>query len=88
MRAVTIHILQNIKDAYHRFQKADAIKKIVSQDSAEMIAAQILRRYKNNIEKIHLKQSSYDSRVTELAFLLDMLKGFFLINYKNKVQDG
>lgn len=88
MKAITIHILQNIKTAYQRFQKAVSMKKLIQSQSAEMIAVQILRRYKSNIEQIHLSKSSYDSRVTELAYLLDLLRGFFFVNYKNKVENG
>jgi len=39
MKAVTIHILENIKNAYHRFQKASQMKEIILKDSGEMIAA-------------------------------------------------
>jgi len=52
-----------------------------------MIAAQILRRYKNNVELIHLQKSSYDSRVTEIAFIIDLLRSFVTTNYKNKIDD-
>ena len=96
MKAITIHILENIKSAYQRFQKAASMKKLIKSQSAEMIAVQILRRYKSNIEKIHMSKSSYDSpntkldydsRTTEMAYLLDLLKGFFFVNYHNGVEN-
>ena len=88
MKAITIHILQNIKNAYQRFQKAAMMKKLIQSQSAEMIAVQILRRYKSNIEQIHMEKSSYDSKVTELAYILDLLRGFYFVNFKNNVSDA
>jgi len=52
-----------------------------------MIAAQILRRYTNNIENIHTKKSNAIQRLTELAYMLDLLRAFFLVNFKSKIDN-
>lgn len=87
MKATTIHILKNIKDGYFRFMKAYKMFNVVKDDPADMIAAEILRRYKNNVENIHLHKSSYDLRVTETAYMLDLLRAFYIVNYKMGVTD-
>lgn len=87
MKATTVHILKNVKDAYYRFVKADRMFAVLKQNPADMIAAEILRRYKNNIENIHAHKSSYELRVTETAYMLDLLRAFFVVNYKRRVTD-
>jgi len=46
-------LLKNINEAYNRFLKADQMQKLLKQDSAEMIVIQLLRRVKENVEKLH-----------------------------------
>ena len=67
MKATTIDMLYNIKDAYYKFIKANKILKIVRKRPAEMVTMEILRRYKNNIEKIHSGESSIELRVSEIS---------------------
>lgn len=38
MKAITLHILSNIKDAFKRFLKADKMQELIKDNSAEMIA--------------------------------------------------
>lgn len=87
MKATTIHILKNIKDAYYRFVKANKMFDVIKKEPADMIAAEILRRYKNNIENIHMHKSSYELRVTETAFIMDLLRAYLVVNFKLKVTD-
>ena len=87
MKATTVHILKNIKDAYYRFVKANKMFQVLKKEPADMIAAEILRRYKNNIENIHMHKSSYELRVTETAYILDLLRAFFIVNFKRKMID-
>lgn len=37
------------------------------------------------LEKIHLEKISFDNRVTEMAYLIDMLNAFYMVNYKSGI---
>ncbi len=58
MKAATIDLLYNVKNAYYKFLRADKLKNIFKKRPAEMITMEIIRRYKNNVEKIHTGESS------------------------------
>lgn len=60
MKAITLHILSNIKDGFKRFLKADKMQELIKDNSAEMIAIQILRRIKSNVEALHLDELAFD----------------------------
>ena len=87
MKATTVHILKNIKDAYYRFVKANKMFDTIKKEPTDMIAAEILRRFKNNIENIHMHKSSYELRVTETAFIMDLLRAYLVVLFKLKVTD-
>ena len=53
-----------------------------------MLTMEILRRYKNNVEKIHSGESSMELRVAEISQMLDLLRAFFLINYYKDITDA
>ncbi len=86
MRLVSYVILNNIKTAYQRFVKADTMKHYFKQNASEIVAEQILKRYKNNLERIHMKSTNYINRTMEIVYLLDLLRAFFLINHNNNIQ--
>lgn len=67
MKATTIDILYNIKNAYYKFIKAHKIMEVIRKRPAEMVTMEILRRYKNNVEKIHSGESSIELRVAEIS---------------------
>lgn len=87
MKATTINILANIKNAYYRFIRANKLKSIILDRPGEMLTVEILRRYKNNIEKIHSGESSFQIQVQEISYILDLLRAFFIINYKSDFTD-
>ena len=58
MKAATIDILFNIKNAYYKFIRANKLKNIFKKRPAEMVTMEIIRRYKNNVEKIHTGENS------------------------------
>ena len=37
------------------------------------------------LERIHLQKISFDNRVTEMAYLIDMLNAFYMVNYKSGI---
>ena len=53
-----------------------------------MIAFHIIRRFKKNLDNIHSNTTSNDTLVTELAYILDLLRAFFIINYRKKITDN
>ncbi len=81
MKAASIDLLYNIKNAYYRFIKASKLTEIIKKRPAEMITVEILRRYKNNVEKIHTGESSSKVRISEISSILDLLRAFFIVNY-------
>ncbi len=88
MKATTINILENIKKAYYKFLKAVKVKSLLDRRPAEMLTVEILRRYKNNIERIKDGESDFKIQVTETAHMLDLLRAFFIINYRKKLTDS
>lgn len=68
-----------------RFQKAAQIRDLVHKNGAQLIKFQLLRRVKNVLEKIHTEKISFDNRVTEIAYIIDMLNAFYMVNYKSGI---
>lgn len=52
IKAVTLHLLKNIKNSFHKFLKADYMHKLIRDESPEMITIQLLKRTKNTLEEI------------------------------------
>lgn len=72
MRATTVDLMYNIKNAYFKFLRAHKLLTIVRSKASEILTIEILRRFKNNIEAIRSSESSPTIRVAELAHLLDL----------------
>jgi len=49
---------------------------------------EIIRRYKNNVEKIHTGESDGKVQIKEIAVMLDLLRAFFLINFQRNTTDA
>ena len=64
-----------------------SIKKVINERPAELVTVEILRRYKNNIEKIQNGESSQKIQIKEITYMLDLLRAFFIINYKREITD-
>lgn len=60
MKAVTLHLLKNINEAYSKFVKADSMQTLMKQNSSEMIVIQMLRRVKEIAEKLHQNKLPFD----------------------------
>lgn len=88
MKNATLHVLNSIKDGYFRFLRAYRMWQILQKKPLEMIALQIIRRYKENLERIRLHKSSNEVMSIEIAYMLDMLRAFFLLNNQYKIEDG
>lgn len=87
MKAVTLHLLKNINDAYKKFLKADKMQTVIKKNSSEMIVIQLLRRVKHNTELLFSNNLSYDKQIIEYANLIDLLQSFFLINNSDNIED-
>lgn len=87
MRLTTLNILTNIKDAYFRFFRADKMIGILQTNPVEQVTVQILRRYKDNVDKIRMHESSYKTMIVEVGYLLELSYSFWKINYLNKIVD-
>lgn len=88
MKDVAQHIVTNIKDGFYRFSKAHQIQTLIQKKPVEMIALQIVRRYKENVESIIAKKPNSNQFNSELGYLLDLLRGFFILNFKMKVSEA
>lgn len=88
MKATTIDLLFHIKNAYFNFLRAQKLIKLIRHKAGELVTVEILRRYKNNVEAIHSKESNPQLRVSEIAHILDLLRAFFLINYFKDMTDS
>lgn len=80
MKAATLNILENIKEAYFRFMRAHKYQKLISAKPLETIAFQMLERFKANVVKIRERQTNTFTFVSEMSAFLDMLKGFHQVN--------
>jgi hypothetical protein len=80
MKATTLNILENVKEAYFRFMRAHKYQKLISRKPLETIAFQLLERFKANVVKIRERQTDTFSFVSEIAVFLDMLRAFHTIN--------
>ena len=87
MRLTTLNILHNVKDAYFRFFRADKLLEVLKDQPVEQITVQILRRYKDNVDKIRMHQNSYKTMITEVGYLLELCLSFWKINYLNNIVD-
>ena len=87
IRLTTLNILNNIKDAYFRFFRADKLLEVLKDQPVEQITVQILRRYKDNVDKIRMHQSSYKTIITEVGYLLELCLSFMKVNYLNNLVD-
>lgn len=88
MKDVAQHIVTNIKDGFYRFSKAHQIQTLIQKKPVEMIALQIVRRYKENVESIIAAKPNSNQFNSELGYLLDLLRGFFVLNFRLKVSDS
>lgn len=84
---VTRTLVHKIKDAYFRFLRAHRMLQIMHTSGANIMVFQLLRRYKDICNKIRLNQASYPKLVHELAFAMELVKSFHIINYKLKVSE-
>lgn len=80
MKATTLNILENVKEAYFRFMRAHKYQKLISKKPLETISFQLLERFKANVVKIRERQTDTFSFVSEIAVFLDMLRAFHSIN--------
>lgn len=87
MRLTTLNILNNIKDAYFRFFRADKLLTVLREQPVEQITVQILRRYKDNVDKIRMHDSSYKTMITEIGYILELCLSFWKINFLNNIVD-
>ena len=87
MKLTALNILHNIKDAYFRFFRADKLLEVLKDKPVEQLTVQILRRYKDNVDKIRMHQSSYNLMITEIGYLLELSLGFWRVNYMNGIVD-
>ncbi len=88
MKGTLLNILMNIKNAYYKFIRADKLLNILYKKPAEIVTVEIMRRYKNNIERIQSKESSYKIQLEEISTILDLLRAFFVINYKKHITES
>lgn len=84
MRAITLTILQNIKDAYFRFVKAHKLHEMIKGKPANIVVYQFLKRYDENVRRIRANKSDEYTEVYELSVFLDMLRALYVINYYAK----
>ena len=87
MRATTIHVLNNIKDGYFKFVKADKLHKLISTKAADLLTYQFLKRYDTFVQV--LRDGKYDDIVLfyELSVFLELLRSILTINFKKGVKD-
>lgn len=84
MRAITLTILQNIKDAYFRFVKAHKLHEMIKGKPSNIVVYQFLKRYDENVRRIRANKSDEYTEVYELSVFLDMLRALYVINYYGK----
>lgn len=53
MKAVSLNFLSNIKESFKKFQRAHIYKKVLHQNTAEIIAFNILKKVKLNMDRIY-----------------------------------
>lgn len=87
MRLTTLNILNNVKDAYFRFFRADKLLVVLKDKPVEQITVQILRRYKDNVDKIRMHDSSYKTMITEVGYILELCLSFWKVNFLNSIVD-
>ena len=87
MRLTTLNILSNVKDAYFRFFRADKLLTVLKDKPVEQITVQILRRYKDNVDKIRMHDSSYKTMITEVGYILELCLSFWKVNFLNNIVD-
>lgn len=83
MKATTLNILGNVKDAYFRFMRANKYQELIESKPLETISFQLLERYKQNVLKIKNRDTDQYSLISEIGVFLDMLKAFHVINFHN-----
>jgi len=84
---ITEHILRNLQDGYLRFIRATKIQELIKQKPVEMIALQLIRRYKANVELIISGKTSREGATREIGAMLDLARGFWILNHKLGVSD-
>jgi hypothetical protein len=84
MRATTLTILQNIKDAYFRFVKAIKLHDMIKSKPANIVVYQFLKRYDENVRRIRANKSDEYTEIYELSVFLDLLRALFIINHYDK----
>jgi hypothetical protein len=87
MRLTTLNILTNIRDAYFRFFRADKLLTVLKDQPVEQITVQILRRYKDNVDKIRMHESSYKTMITEVGYILELCLAFWKVNFTQGIVD-
>ena len=85
MKATTLNILQNVKEAYFRFMRAHKYQQLISSKPLETICFQLLERYKQNVVKIRNRATDGYEYVSEISIFLDMLKAFHAVNLRNRL---
>ena len=85
MKATTLNILENVKEAYFRFMRAHKYQNLIASKPLETICFQLLERYKQNVVKIRDRSVDGYSYVSEISVFLDMLKAFHTVNFKMRL---
>ena len=94
MRATTISVLNHVRDAYFRFIRAHKLRELIKKNTSSVLVYQILRRYKANAESLRVPSTdnTADAKklsnfVHELSIFLDLLRSFFIVNYRSGMTD-
>lgn len=82
MAKISQHILDNIKEGYYRFQKANKSIAIIASQPVELISLEIVRRYKENLERLVADMHAPETMCSEYGFMLDLYRAFVIVNYK------
>ena len=88
MKAITVHFLTLIRNAYKVFIKAHKIFKIVTSQAATLFSYQILKRYDSNIQAMLDGEASPNSVFFELSIFMDMYRGVMLTNASGGIKDA
>lgn len=87
MRQATMHVLQAVKEGYFKFLRAYRMQQVLSKKPIELVALQITRRYKENVERIRMHKHSNEQLTAEIAYLADLARAFVVLNYKLGVEE-
>lgn len=79
MRAMTIHVLNNIRDAFFRFIKAHKFHAMFKQSPTQILTYQMLKRYNEDVQSLRAHKLNEVNAISELAHLVEYLRSFFII---------